>query len=237
MTKLFDLRHRRAAAANQRAGAVLHLRLNRPAKRNAVNDGLILAIAHAPSSTCPRRARVVISGEGEHFCAGLDLSELAERDVARGRAALAHVARRASTRSSSAACRWSRCCTARWSAAGWSWPRLPHPRGRAQRLLRPARRPARHLRRRRRLGAHAAPDRRRAHDRHDAHRPRLRRRRRPAASACRNYLVGRRRRPGQGAWSWPQDRRQRAADQLRGDAGAAAHRRASRRPKACSPSR
>ena len=72
-----------------------------------------------------------------------------------------------------------------------------YPRRRALGLLRAARGHARHLRGRRRLGARAAPDRRRAHDGHDAHRPHLWRRGgagdRPLA------LSGRRRRgAGQG---------------------------------------
>lgn len=61
--------------------------LTRPLKRNALNDGLILAVRdqfdHWPASV---RA-AVIHGEGEHFCAGLDLSELQERDAGEG---LAH---------------------------------------------------------------------------------------------------------------------------------------------------
>lgn len=65
-------------------GPVTHVRLNRPAKRNALSDTLVAQIhtcfIHLPEST---RA-VVLSGEGEHFCAGLDLSELAERSVAEG---------------------------------------------------------------------------------------------------------------------------------------------------------
>jgi len=64
-----------------RDGALLHLRLNRPAKRNAVNDGLIAQLDRA-FSTLPEDVRcIVLSGEGQHFCAGLDLSELAERTV------------------------------------------------------------------------------------------------------------------------------------------------------------
>ena len=63
------------------AGPLVHLRLARSAKRNAINDTLIqelhTAFIHLPEAT---RA-VVVSGEGEHFCAGLDLSELVERDV------------------------------------------------------------------------------------------------------------------------------------------------------------
>src|SRR5689334_6574800 len=65
-------------------GAVCHVRLNRPAKRNALSDELIAqlhtAFVHLPGET---RA-VVLSGEGEHFCAGLDLAELGERSVPAG---------------------------------------------------------------------------------------------------------------------------------------------------------
>ncbi|TNF61114.1 MAG: crotonase/enoyl-CoA hydratase family protein [Burkholderiales bacterium] len=63
---------------------IAHVRLRRPAKRNALSDGLILAIRDA-FQNLPSSVRVaVISGEGEHFCAGLDLSELSERDASEG---------------------------------------------------------------------------------------------------------------------------------------------------------
>jgi len=66
------------------AGAVLHVRLNRPAKRNAINDSLVAQL-HSAFVNLPEATRaVVLSGEGEHFCAGLDLSELSERSVAEG---------------------------------------------------------------------------------------------------------------------------------------------------------
>ncbi|MCE9658893.1 MAG: crotonase/enoyl-CoA hydratase family protein [Burkholderiales bacterium] len=65
-------------------GAVLHVRLNRPAKRNAINDALVAQL-HTVFVNLPEAIRaVVISGEGEHFCAGLDLSELSARSVAEG---------------------------------------------------------------------------------------------------------------------------------------------------------
>ena len=65
-------------------GAVTHLRLMRPAKRNALNDALIGQL-HAAFVTLPEATRaVVLSGEGGHFCAGLDLSEVTERSVAEG---------------------------------------------------------------------------------------------------------------------------------------------------------
>jgi (methylthio)acryloyl-CoA hydratase len=69
---------------SERDGAVLHLRLNRPAKRNAVNDGLIECLGQAFATLAEDVGCVVISGEGAHFCAGLDPSELAERSVYEG---------------------------------------------------------------------------------------------------------------------------------------------------------
>ena len=66
------------------SGPVAHLRLNRPAKRNALSDTLIQQL-HTAFVNLPDGVRAaVISGEGDHFCAGLDLSELVERDVAGG---------------------------------------------------------------------------------------------------------------------------------------------------------
>ena len=66
------------------AGAVAHVRLNRPAKRNAVNDALVSQL-HTCFVNVPEAVRaVVLTGEGEHFCAGLDLSEISERSVAEG---------------------------------------------------------------------------------------------------------------------------------------------------------
>jgi (methylthio)acryloyl-CoA hydratase len=66
------------------AGVVAHVRLNRPAKRNAVSDALV-AQMHTCFVTLPETVHaVVLTGEGEHFCAGLDLSELSERSVAEG---------------------------------------------------------------------------------------------------------------------------------------------------------
>lgn len=66
------------------AGPIVHLRLNRPAKRNAISDELIAQI-HTAFINLPATAQVaVVSGEGEHFCAGLDLSEVTERSVSEG---------------------------------------------------------------------------------------------------------------------------------------------------------
>jgi enoyl-CoA hydratase/carnithine racemase len=68
----------------ERAAAVLHVRLARPAKRNSISDEL-LAQLHTVFVNLPADIRVVIvSGEGDHFCAGLDLSEVTERTVTEG---------------------------------------------------------------------------------------------------------------------------------------------------------
>jgi enoyl-CoA hydratase/carnithine racemase len=66
------------------AGAVTQLRLNRPAKRNAISDGLVAQLQTAFINLPEATRVVVLSGEGEHFCAGLDLSELGDRSVAQG---------------------------------------------------------------------------------------------------------------------------------------------------------
>jgi enoyl-CoA hydratase/carnithine racemase len=66
------------------AGAVVHVRLSRPAKRNAISDTLIQQL-HTAFVNLPSDARVaIVSGQGDHFCAGLDLSELVDRDVGAG---------------------------------------------------------------------------------------------------------------------------------------------------------
>ena len=65
-------------------GPLVHLQLARPAKRNAVNDALITQI-HTAMVNLPAETRaLVLSGEGQHFCAGLDLSELNERSTFEG---------------------------------------------------------------------------------------------------------------------------------------------------------
>jgi enoyl-CoA hydratase/carnithine racemase len=60
------------------------IRLARGAKRNALSDGLILALRDAFEKLPSTVRAAVIDGEGPHFCAGLDLSELSERSVAEG---------------------------------------------------------------------------------------------------------------------------------------------------------
>lgn len=65
-------------------GAVAVVRLTRGAKRNALSDALILALRDIFESLPEGVKAAVIDGEGEHFCAGLDLSEIKERDASAG---------------------------------------------------------------------------------------------------------------------------------------------------------
>jgi (methylthio)acryloyl-CoA hydratase len=60
------------------------IRLTRPTKRNAINDGLMAAIKDVFENLPSTVRAAVIAGEGDHFCAGLDLSELQERDAGQG---------------------------------------------------------------------------------------------------------------------------------------------------------
>ncbi|MDZ4143809.1 crotonase/enoyl-CoA hydratase family protein [Hydrogenophaga sp.] len=60
------------------------IRLTRVAKRNALNDALILSIRNTFENLPATVRAAVIDGQGDHFCAGLDLSELTERDAGQG---------------------------------------------------------------------------------------------------------------------------------------------------------
>lgn len=62
-------------------GQVATLTMNRPAKRNAMCDGLLDAIA-AFFAAPPKGVRVaILTGAGGHYCSGLDLSEHVARDA------------------------------------------------------------------------------------------------------------------------------------------------------------
>ncbi|SMQ85335.1 Enoyl-CoA hydratase/carnithine racemase [Devosia lucknowensis] len=59
----------------EQRGAITHLLLNRPEKRNALNDDLIAAL-DAFFDDMPKGTRaIVVSGAGGHFSSGLDLSQ------------------------------------------------------------------------------------------------------------------------------------------------------------------
>lgn len=64
--------------------AIAIVKLCRPQKRNAINDGLIQAVGERFKAMPEHIRAVVLCGQGDHFCAGLDLSELKERDAAEG---------------------------------------------------------------------------------------------------------------------------------------------------------
>ncbi len=58
--------------------------LNRPAKRNALNDALMASLEVAFAAMPDTVGAAVIHGSGDHFCAGLDLSELKDRNAVQG---------------------------------------------------------------------------------------------------------------------------------------------------------
>jgi (methylthio)acryloyl-CoA hydratase len=63
---------------------VLLVKLARAEKRNALDDITVLGLA-AVFEELPEGTRaVILAGEGEHFSAGLDLSELSSRDIPSG---------------------------------------------------------------------------------------------------------------------------------------------------------
>ena len=68
----------------ERRGEIAFLLLARPNKRNAIDDETVLGIETFFASLPTDIKAIVIHGEGEHFSAGLDLTELKERDVTAG---------------------------------------------------------------------------------------------------------------------------------------------------------
>jgi (methylthio)acryloyl-CoA hydratase len=65
-------------------GPVAIVRLNRPAKRNALSDSLVAGVRDTFQNLPSTVRAAVLDGAGDHFCAGLDLSELKERDAGAG---------------------------------------------------------------------------------------------------------------------------------------------------------
>jgi enoyl-CoA hydratase/carnithine racemase len=68
----------------RREGPVAVIRLNRPEKRNALADDMVLALGACLDRLPVEVKAIVLAGNGEHFCAGLDLSMLKERSAAEG---------------------------------------------------------------------------------------------------------------------------------------------------------
>ena len=65
-------------------GAVGVLRLSRAARRNALDLLTIAGLERFFAAPPPGVKAIVLAGEGDHFCAGLDLAEMTEKSVAEG---------------------------------------------------------------------------------------------------------------------------------------------------------
>src|SRR5215831_7569883 len=63
-----------------REGRVLHLTLNRPEKRNALNSDLCRELVETIDKASRDRsiAALLLTANGKSFCAGMDLAEIAE---------------------------------------------------------------------------------------------------------------------------------------------------------------
>lgn len=59
---------------------IANVRLNRPAKHNAINDSLILELEQLFDTLTDDVRVIVLTGEGDNFCAGLDLAEHQARE-------------------------------------------------------------------------------------------------------------------------------------------------------------
>jgi len=79
----FDITLPRSLRAERRNDIAI-LSLTRAEKRNAIDDPTVAGIEAFFSALPDAIKAVVLAGEGEHFCSGLDLSELTARDIAQG---------------------------------------------------------------------------------------------------------------------------------------------------------
>ena len=78
-----DIPNLPASITAERDGEVGFLRLSRPEKRNALNDTLVMGIETYFTGLPEDIRAVVLTGDGDHFSAGLDLSELTVRGIGR----------------------------------------------------------------------------------------------------------------------------------------------------------
>jgi enoyl-CoA hydratase/carnithine racemase len=62
-------------------GPLALLRLNRPAKHNALDEATVLRLERFFTALPDSVRAIVLHGAGEHFCAGLDLSEAQAQDA------------------------------------------------------------------------------------------------------------------------------------------------------------
>ncbi len=79
----FDIELPRTLRAERRDDIAI-LTLTRAEKRNALDDPTVFAIEAFFDALPVAVKAVVLNAEGEHFSAGLDLSELTERNVTQG---------------------------------------------------------------------------------------------------------------------------------------------------------
>jgi enoyl-CoA hydratase/carnithine racemase len=79
----FDIQLPRSLKAERRADIAI-LFLARAEKRNALDDPTVLGIEAFFTALPDGIKSVVLAGEGDHFCSGLDLGELTARDTAQG---------------------------------------------------------------------------------------------------------------------------------------------------------
>lgn len=81
-----SLKHRGSASVTQiethRDGGVLHIRLNRPDKRNALTPTMLAALDNAINAASTDDRAILLSGNGPAFCAGFDLSLCEDNDTA-----------------------------------------------------------------------------------------------------------------------------------------------------------
>jgi (methylthio)acryloyl-CoA hydratase len=64
--------------------SVAIIEMTRSKKRNALNDALVFSLRRTFEEMPSEIRAAVLCGSGEHFCAGLDLSDLKERDAGQG---------------------------------------------------------------------------------------------------------------------------------------------------------
>jgi enoyl-CoA hydratase/carnithine racemase len=67
-----------------RNGDIGILTLDRPTKRNALDDATISSLGEFFTHLPEDISAIVLTSVGDHFCAGLDLSEMSERDAVAG---------------------------------------------------------------------------------------------------------------------------------------------------------
>src|SRR5438067_8708726 len=79
----------------ERDGALLTLRLDRPAKRNAIDAAMLRALesALAAAATDPAVRAVILTGGEQAFAAGVDIGEFASRNAGVANAYAAALAR------------------------------------------------------------------------------------------------------------------------------------------------